>query len=317
MKAFTYLVVNKLTGKWYYGVRYAKECSEKDMFTKYFTSSTEVKSDIKTFGIGAFSWELRRKFDDVKAALAWEKRVLYRMKVTHNIRSYNKHCQMGFTIKSGEDNTSKRPDVREKLSLAAKNRSPHSQEIIDKISYTKTRNSIRKLFIRNEFVVSKQKKKSYENYLKFMINYKPRCKRMISKLRVILSEISAIKKKQYVRIKRTLRGKCPNISKSKTGGMWFTSPDFEQSKIFRTLDEVPCGWIAGLKMHSKIAKNRLASTGRKHTDAAKESMHRSCSGKKYYTSPDYMQVKVFKKIEDVPCGWIPGVKKTRVIHNNI
>lgn len=80
MEAFAYLIIEKKSGKWYYGVRYAKGCHPNDMLKTYFTSSFPLHDMIK-MNPQDFHCEIRREFDDVDKALRWEHRVLERMKV--------------------------------------------------------------------------------------------------------------------------------------------------------------------------------------------------------------------------------------------
>lgn len=151
MKAFTYLIINKTNLKWYYGVRYAKNCKLTDIFTKYFTSSVEIKELIKEFGTEMFDVSIRKTFDDIEIAKLWEVRVLKRMKVRTNPNSYNKHYNLGFVTYSGDENHSKRPEVRKILSDKAKARQPHTPEILEKISATKIKNSIIK-FLKLKYI---------------------------------------------------------------------------------------------------------------------------------------------------------------------
>ena len=55
--AYTYLVVCKPTGEWYYGVRYA---GDDDLWIKYFTSSKHVKALISKYGKDSFHCEIRK-----------------------------------------------------------------------------------------------------------------------------------------------------------------------------------------------------------------------------------------------------------------
>jgi hypothetical protein len=78
---FTYLIKHKPSGKVYYGVRYAKKCSPKDLWKTYFTSSEDIRMLIESDGKDAFEFQIRKIFNDAKKAIEWEKRVLKRMKV--------------------------------------------------------------------------------------------------------------------------------------------------------------------------------------------------------------------------------------------
>jgi hypothetical protein len=77
---FTYLIKHLPTGKVYYGLRYAKKCQPLDLWTTYFTSSSDVKKMIEQDGKDSFLFEVRKTFEDPKKAIEWEKRVLRRMR---------------------------------------------------------------------------------------------------------------------------------------------------------------------------------------------------------------------------------------------
>ena len=81
MIPFTYLVKHIPTNKYYYGVRFKKGCHPNDLWTKYFTSSKKVKGLIKRYGKKSFQYEIRRTFKTAQQAMAWEFKVLKRMKV--------------------------------------------------------------------------------------------------------------------------------------------------------------------------------------------------------------------------------------------
>ena len=50
MVPYTYLIGWKYLNKFYYGVRYAKDCDPSDLWSKYYTSSSIVKSFCKKYG---------------------------------------------------------------------------------------------------------------------------------------------------------------------------------------------------------------------------------------------------------------------------
>ena len=81
MIPFTYLVKHIPTNRYYYGVRFRKKCHPYDLWTKYFTSSKKVKGLIKRYGKKSFQFEIRKTFKTAQQAMAWEFKVLRRMKV--------------------------------------------------------------------------------------------------------------------------------------------------------------------------------------------------------------------------------------------
>lgn len=76
---FTYLIKHLPSGKVYYGLRYAKNCKPEDLWTSYFTSSTDIAKLIEADGPEAFIFEVRKTFTDAQKAIEWEKKVLRRM----------------------------------------------------------------------------------------------------------------------------------------------------------------------------------------------------------------------------------------------
>jgi hypothetical protein len=81
MIPFTYLVKHIPTNRYYYGVKFKKGCHPNDLWTKYFTSSKKVKGLIRKYGKKSFKFEIRKTFKTAKQAMAWEFKVLRRMKV--------------------------------------------------------------------------------------------------------------------------------------------------------------------------------------------------------------------------------------------
>jgi hypothetical protein len=73
---YTYRIIYQKSGKWYYGVRYAENCSPDDLWVKYFTSSKVVRMLIANDGLAAFKVEIRRTFLTKEEAIDWERRVL-------------------------------------------------------------------------------------------------------------------------------------------------------------------------------------------------------------------------------------------------
>lgn len=79
----------------YYGSRYAKGCDPSDFWVTYFTSSGIVKKMIEQHGQPDIK-EIRQIFgDNPEQAVAWETRVLKRLKVPSNKKYLNGHCAGG------------------------------------------------------------------------------------------------------------------------------------------------------------------------------------------------------------------------------
>lgn len=309
MKAFTYLVKNKITGRWYYGVRYRKNCKISDLFTIYFTSSNEVKSDIKLYGVTAFEYEIRKQFNSVENALSWECKVLKRMHVRTNAMSYNRHDNRGFTTRYGEDNSSKRMDVRKKLSDKAKQRE-YSQEFIEKRATTLIVKHIIVAFRTKIFPIKKPLLPKYSKWVEFLMIHKPKCIHLINHIQNIIEQIQEIQKRPYPANRKSpvFLSTSNRRSESRKGYMWYTSPDGMEARQFFDISLVPIDWVKGLRTVQKIEKNRIASSNRTHSVTSKAKMREIAKQKIYYTSPDLLNLIVVYNISDAPDGWIKGNK---------
>lgn len=78
---YTYLVKWTKNDKWYYGSRYAKSCHPDDLWIDYFTSSKEVQKLREELGEPDVV-QVRKTFHSAEEAVAWETKVLARMKVS-------------------------------------------------------------------------------------------------------------------------------------------------------------------------------------------------------------------------------------------
>jgi len=76
---YTYLIGWSKHNTWYYGCRYAKNCSPEDLWKKYFTSSKYVNEFRNTHGKPDVI-EIRKTFITVEEATCWEEKVIRRMK---------------------------------------------------------------------------------------------------------------------------------------------------------------------------------------------------------------------------------------------
>lgn len=77
---YTYLIGWSKQKKYYYGVRYASNCSPADLWVKYFTSSNKVKSLLSDYGNPDIK-QVRKTFLLKEQAIKWETKVLKRMNV--------------------------------------------------------------------------------------------------------------------------------------------------------------------------------------------------------------------------------------------
>lgn len=112
---YTYLIGCKEHNKFYYGVRYKKNCSPEDLWTIYFTSSNEVKKFRKEFGEPDII-EIRRTFGDnpIKAQ-QWERKVILRMKCVRDDKWLNLGC-WGIDMVSSPEKRARSPECRRKIS---------------------------------------------------------------------------------------------------------------------------------------------------------------------------------------------------------
>ena len=88
---YSYHLHHLPTDKHYYGIRFAKNCSPRDLWVKYFSSSKVVKKLIQTFGKESFEATVRRTFTDGASALLWEHRVLTKLHAASRSNWINRH----------------------------------------------------------------------------------------------------------------------------------------------------------------------------------------------------------------------------------
>ena len=124
---FTYLIKHIPTDKYYYGVRFKKNCNPNDLWTKYFTSSKKVKSLIKKYSKESFVFEIRKIFKTSQQAINWEHKVLKRLKVIYRDDFLNL-----------SDNKSINPKFLSKINKGKNNpwyNKKHTKESIEKIRF--------------------------------------------------------------------------------------------------------------------------------------------------------------------------------------
>jgi hypothetical protein len=77
---YTYLIGWTQHNKWYYGVRYAKNCNPNDLWVNYKTSSRYVADFVKEHGDPDII-QVRKTFENSTSARLWEEKVLCKMNV--------------------------------------------------------------------------------------------------------------------------------------------------------------------------------------------------------------------------------------------
>lgn len=85
---YTYLIGWTEQDKWYYGVRYAKNCSPADLWVKYFTSSSYVHEFREQNGEPDVI-QVRKIFGDHTSAVLWEEKVLRKIDANNNNKFLN------------------------------------------------------------------------------------------------------------------------------------------------------------------------------------------------------------------------------------
>lgn len=85
---YTYLIGWSNLNKYYYGVRYAKDCNPDDFWEKYFTSSTYVLQLREEVGEPDII-EIRKTFDSAEKAIEWENNVIRKMLLHKDSRFLN------------------------------------------------------------------------------------------------------------------------------------------------------------------------------------------------------------------------------------
>ena len=99
---YTYLIGWSNHNKWYYGVRYAKNCNPQDLWNTYFTSSKHVKKFREECGEPDII-QIRKIFVTKDSAILWEEKVLQKMNVRNNDKWLNKNDCSAPPIMKGEE----------------------------------------------------------------------------------------------------------------------------------------------------------------------------------------------------------------------
>lgn len=87
--AYTYLIGWSNLNKFYYGVRFSKNCRPEDLWVSYFTSSKHVKEFVKQYGDPDII-KIRKIFENNNQARLWEEKVLKKMDVIKDDKWLNK-----------------------------------------------------------------------------------------------------------------------------------------------------------------------------------------------------------------------------------
>ena len=142
---YTYLIGWTKQNKWYYGVRYARNCNPQDLWKNYFTSSKYVKKFREEHGEPDVI-EIRKIFKDSNSAILWETKVIKRMNMVESNIWLNKWDNQNGTfynkgpmsedhkiaISKSNKNRIFTDEHRKKMSLAASKRK-RSEDHIQKL----------------------------------------------------------------------------------------------------------------------------------------------------------------------------------------
>lgn len=107
---YTYLIGWSAHNKWYYGVRFAKDCNPADFWKEYFTSSKYVHEFRETHGEPDVI-TIRKTFNTKEKAILWEKKVLQRMKVVKDQRWINRNDREMFYIDEHSEETKRKISI--------------------------------------------------------------------------------------------------------------------------------------------------------------------------------------------------------------
>jgi hypothetical protein len=184
---YTYLIGWSNINKWYYGVRFAKNCKPDDLWVKYFTSSKQVKMYREKYGEPDIV-HVRKIFTSTNLARNWETRVIKKINAVLNENWLNKtdntdkfyheglrgeqtqeHRNKLSQAKIGNSNRKGKkfsPEAIEKLKIARNNRKvepmlgkKHSDESKKKMSETRLANENRFILASIAGKISNEKRK--------------------------------------------------------------------------------------------------------------------------------------------------------------
>jgi hypothetical protein len=93
--AYTYLIGWSCYNKFYYGARWAKNCSPNDLWNTYFTSSKYVKEFREEHGEPDII-QIRKVFDDIQKCRDYERKILEKLNVLNNDVWLNKNINGSF-----------------------------------------------------------------------------------------------------------------------------------------------------------------------------------------------------------------------------
>jgi len=130
---YTYLIGWSSHNRYYYGVRYAKDCNPNDLWVSYFTSSKYVKNFFERYGDPDVI-QVRKTFSTVDDARFWEHKVLKRLRVVNNPIFLNESDGLSISLEASRQKKSHK--TRQKMSLYHTGRK-RPKEMCESISRSK------------------------------------------------------------------------------------------------------------------------------------------------------------------------------------
>lgn len=94
---YTYLIGWSTLNKWYYGVRFSKNCHPDEFWISYFTSSNVVKHYVEHYGDPDVI-SIRKRFENVNTARQWEQKVLKRTNAVSDPKWLNQSDAMSICL---------------------------------------------------------------------------------------------------------------------------------------------------------------------------------------------------------------------------
>ena len=141
--AYTYYIVNKVTGQYYYGSRYRNislnRTPAQDLWIYYYTSSTRIKQLIEEHGKDSFDISIIMENEDYDKCYMYEQQMINEH--LNNALCLNQYCRL-----TNKFSTVLSDEAKEKISISkrGKTRKPFSDETIAKMRIANKQKSNKK-----------------------------------------------------------------------------------------------------------------------------------------------------------------------------
>lgn len=302
MKAYVYLIGWSKHNLYYYGLRHARGCKTSDLLKGvYRTSSKKVQKFWKNNGPPDII-QIRKTFECIERAKVWEHKVLRRMKASKRKDFFNQTDNKALPIFFGEENPSKKNEVRNKIREKAKQRK-QKDSTKEKIKKTKLIQYIIKVSRDNEYreLLRNKKRKDgkylgsstkfkYKQCLLYLEEERSNLKRLIQLFKNEISCIDEI-------IKNNIEKRREKISLAKKGKRWYHCP-ITKKCICVFPEEKPDGFIEGM---IKNSPNKLSEAHKKRLSLSMKKVRQK-------ESDQQKQLRLKKYYESISCR-----KENRVI----